>query len=118
MIFEPRRPLTAETLANLPVLCTDGAWGTELMKLGGQAGDVKDLWNLTAPDKVLRVARSYVEAGSRVILTNTFSSNRAVLATHGIDADPAALSRAGSEISRRAGGNAAYVFASIGPTGR
>jgi 5-methyltetrahydrofolate--homocysteine methyltransferase len=118
MAFDATKKLTRENFRDLPVLATDGAWGTELMKLGGKPGDLKDLWNLTAPDKVLRVAQGYIDAGSQVILTNTFSSNRVVLERHGAAAKAAELSRAGAAISKRAAAGKAYVFASIGPTGK
>lgn len=118
MAFDPTVRLTAETIAKLPPLPADGAWGTELMKLGGRPGELRDLWNLTAPEKVLQVARSYVEAGARIILTNTFSANRIVLSTHGVAADPSDVARAGAEISKAAARGRAYVFGSIGPTGK
>jgi hypothetical protein len=54
---------------------TDGAWGTELQKLGLPPGVVPDTWNLTQPEKVESVARAYAGAGSDVILTNTFRAN-------------------------------------------
>jgi len=115
-IARPR--LTKDTIRKLPVLCTDGAWGTELMKLGGKPGELKDLWNLSAPEKVYQVARSYVDAGSAVILTNTFSSNRVILGPYGEADRAAALTRAGVEISKRAADGRAWVFASMGPTGK
>lgn len=118
MSSEPRPRPTRETFGDLPVLCTDGAWGTELMKLGGEAGETKDIWNLTAPDKVLQVARAYVEAGASIVLTNTFSSNRYALALHALEGRSAEITRAGAEISRRAADDRAYVFGSIGPTGK
>ncbi|MCX7176191.1 MAG: homocysteine S-methyltransferase family protein [Proteobacteria bacterium] len=110
--------LTRENFRQLPLSATDGAWGTELMKLGGLSTELKDLWNISAPDKVLQVASSYVEAGSDIILTNTFSSNRIVLERHGASGRCAELSRAGAAISRRAAGGRTLVFGSIGPTGK
>ena len=104
-------------LARRPVV-TDGAWGTELQKLGLAAGQHPDLWNLSHPDRVEEVAARYVEAGSDVILTNTFRSNRIALGSHAVDADIAALNARGVEISRRAAGGRARVFASIGPGGK
>ncbi len=95
-----------------PVL-TDGAWGTQLFARGLAAGESADRWNLAHPDRVESVARAYVAAGSRVILTNTFQANR--LALRGAD-DVAAINRAGAEISRRAAGDRVKVFGSIGPT--
>jgi methionine synthase I (cobalamin-dependent) len=80
-----------------PVL-VDGAWGTELQKRGMQAGECPDSWNLSRPEFVAEVARAYVDAGSRIILTNTF--------------------RAKIALSREAANGRALVFASLGPTGK
>jgi methionine synthase I (cobalamin-dependent) len=110
--------LTRGNFSQLPLMPTDGAWGTELMKLGGASSELKELWNVSAPDKVLRVARSYVEAGARIILTNTFSANRIVLERHGAAGRSTELSRAGAAISLQAAGDRALVFGSIGPTGK
>jgi len=95
----------------------DGAWGTELQKRGLALGESADLWNLTRPGDVEAVARSYVEAGSRIILTNTFQANPAALERWGRTDDAAAINREGARISRRAVGSAdVRVFGSIGPT--
>lgn len=103
--------------AGTPVL-TDGAWGTELQARGLVAGECPDAWNFAHPDRVEDVARAYVEAGSRVILTNTFRSNRITLAGHGLAERTAEINRAGAAISKRAAAGRARVFASIGPTGK
>ena len=110
--------LTRENFGQLPLTPTDGAWGTELMKLGGSSTELKDLWNVSAPDVVLQVANSYVNAGARIILTNPVSSNRIVLERHGAGGRSAELSRAGAAISRQAAAGRAWVFGSIGPTGK
>jgi methionine synthase I (cobalamin-dependent) len=99
-------------------LITDGAWGTELLALGLPPGALPDAWNLEHPERVESVARAYVEAGSQVILTNTFRSNRITLEQAGLAAQLDAINRAGVEISKRAAAGKALVFASIGPTGK
>lgn len=100
------------------IAVSDGAWGTQLQAAGLPGGACPDGWNLTDPAAVEAVARGYVEAGSQVILTNTFRSNRFALA-HWDQADQAAaLAEAGAAISRRAAGGRAKVFGSIGPTGK
>jgi len=109
--------LIRELLSSGPVL-TDGAWGTELQARGLAVGDVPDLWNLTHPERVGAVAQSYVAAGSRVILTNTFGANRIRMAEHSMGDNVAAVNQRGVEISRAAAGKQARVFASIGPTGK
>jgi methionine synthase I (cobalamin-dependent) len=100
------------------LVITDGAWGTEFQKRGLAPGAPADLWNLTHPDAVEAVARAYVEAGSRVILTNTFRANPVALARHGAADLSAEVNRRGVELSRAAADGAARVFASLGPTGR
>jgi 5-methyltetrahydrofolate--homocysteine methyltransferase len=106
------------SLLGTGLVITDGAWGTEFQKLGLALGQPSDLWNLTRPEAVEAVARSYVEAGSRVILTNTFRSNPVALAGHGEVEKAVELNRRGAELSRRAAGGVACVFASLGPTGK
>jgi len=106
------------SLLGTGLVITDGAWGTEFQKLGLPLGQPSDLWNLTRPEAVEAVARSYVEAGSRVILTNTFRSNPVALAGHGEVEKAFELNRRGAELSRRAAGGDARVFASLGPTGK
>lgn len=105
----------AELLSAGPVL-TDGAWGTQLQTQGLPTGHRPDLWNLTDPDRVEKVARSYVDAGSQIILTNTFQANRFALRDHGHDTF--AINRAGAEISKRAAQDKALVFGSIGPSNK
>jgi methionine synthase I (cobalamin-dependent) len=95
------------------LLITDGAWGTELQARGLDPGVAPDTWNLTHPERVEAVARAYVEAGSQVILTNTFRANAVAM-----EGDLEAINRAGVAISKRAAAGQALVFASIGPTGK
>ncbi len=109
-------PLIDELMSRGPVL-TDGAWGTQLHERGLPVGACPDGWNLAQPETVEAIARAYVEAGSEVILTNTFSANRITLARQGLADQVAALNRAGVAISRRAADGRAKVFASVGPTG-
>lgn len=96
----------------------DGAWGTELQSLGLPAGAAPELWNLENPSAIEQVARSYVEAGSDIILTNTFGANRLVLTGHDAGDRTTELAEAGTAISRAAADRQAKVFASIGPTGK
>lgn len=110
-------PLIDELVRRAPVI-TDGAWGTQLQAGGLQPGDVPDLWNLSHPKEVSSVARAYVEAGSQIILTNTFGANRFRL----LDAEAAdqvrEINAAGVALSREAAGRKALVFASMGPSGK
>ena len=99
------------------VTIADGAWGTELDKLGCPAGFCREEWNVTHPELVERVAKSYVDAGAKIILTNTFGANRIVLAKHDRADKVGEYNRAGAAISKRAINGKGHVFASIGPSG-
>ena len=89
----------------------DGAWGTQLLAAGLEQGQAPDRWNVVNPGAVAAVARAYVDAGSEVVLTNTFQSNRLAFGD-----DAAEIARAGAAISRTAAGGTVRVFGSIGPT--
>jgi 5-methyltetrahydrofolate--homocysteine methyltransferase len=103
-------------IAGGPVV-TDGAWGTQLQQRGLPVGQHPDGWNLDHAGEVEAVARAYVEAGSQVILTNTFGANHFILGRHQLADRAAEINRAGVQISCRAAAGRAKVFASMGPTG-
>lgn len=58
------------------VLVADGSTGASLHKMGLQAGTHPEQWVLDHPDKILELERSFVEAGSDIILTCTFGATR------------------------------------------
>jgi 5-methyltetrahydrofolate--homocysteine methyltransferase len=97
---------------------TDGSWGTQLQELGLSIGDCPDVWNISNPHLVEKVAKSYVEAGSNIILTNTFRSNKIALNDYELGDKVNEINKAGVEISKKAVSGKAYVFASVGPTGK
>jgi 5-methyltetrahydrofolate--homocysteine methyltransferase len=107
-----------QKLLSRGTVITDGAWGTQIQRLGLEAGGCPDAWNLINPSAVEQVARSYVDAGSSLILTNTFGASRVMLDRHGLAGKAVDLNRAGAVLSRRAAGDKAFVFGSIGPSGR
>ena len=109
--------LIEQLLAESPVL-SDGAWGTELQARGLTIGEFPDVWNLTYSERVMGVAKGYVDAGSRVILTNTFGANRVRLKETQWSDKLKEINRRGVEISRAAAKGKAFVFASIGPSGK
>ncbi|HMA94031.1 MAG TPA: homocysteine S-methyltransferase family protein [Polyangiaceae bacterium] len=110
--------LDVHSLLRSSTVLLDGAWGTELQSLGLAPGACPDVWNLAHPERVESVARSYVDAGSQIILSNTFGASRVALTRHGQADNVRAINRAGAEISLRAAAGRAKVFASVGPTGK
>jgi methionine synthase I (cobalamin-dependent) len=107
-----------ENLIKNGVVITDGAWGTQLQQQGLKGGENPDSWNLVNPAIVEQIPRNYMAAGSKVVLTNTFGANRRVLEKCALTEKVYAINKAGAEISKRAAGKDALVFASIGPTGK
>ncbi|MBF0278503.1 MAG: homocysteine S-methyltransferase family protein [SAR324 cluster bacterium] len=99
-------------------LLSDGGWGTEFQHKGAEPGECFEHWNLTQPDKVSEVAVSYVEAGSNIILTNTFGGNGLILRRHHLEDQLYDINRAAAQICRDAAGDRAYVFGSVGPCGK
>jgi len=104
-----------DRLATGETILADGAMGTMLQAAGLERGHAPEEMNLTQPDKVLAVHKGYVDAGSELILTNTFGANRFRLEKYGLADRIYEISRRAAEIAREAG--ASFVAGSIGPTG-
>jgi methionine synthase I (cobalamin-dependent) len=111
-----RRPL-ARRLAEGEILVADGAMGTLLMAQGLESGASPEAWNVEHPDRIIAVHRAYAQAGSQIVLTNTFGGSRIRLARTGNGERVAELNRAGAALAREAAGDRAYVAGDIGPSG-
>jgi 5-methyltetrahydrofolate--homocysteine methyltransferase len=88
-----------------------------MQQRGLKRGECPDSWNLNHAERVLKVAQQYVDAGSQIILTNTFGSSRLALKKFKLGEKAVEINMAGVEISKKVAGNRVSVFASIGPTG-
>ena len=104
-----------------PVLA-DGAMGTMLFAAGLQFGDPPEMWNVALPQAsiVRQIHRAYLDAGSRIILTNTFGGNRLRLSLHGNERHVGEVNQMAAVIARaeiEASGTDALVAGDIGPTG-
>ncbi len=100
------------------VLLSDGAWGTMLYSMGLESTECPELWNISNPDKVFQIAKSYVDAGANIIETNSFGGSRLKLNMYGHGGKTKEINLAAAKISREAAGDGVYVFGSIGPTGK
>ena len=98
-------------------LFCDGGTGSILQKMGLKGGELPELWNLTRPDDIRSLNRSYFEAGSNIVNTNTFGANRfkfdnvSEIVSRGVVLCREARKEAGRE-------NDAYVAIDVGPTGK
>jgi methionine synthase I (cobalamin-dependent)/5,10-methylenetetrahydrofolate reductase len=103
---------------NASVLCGDGAMGTELMSSGVPVEVCFEELNVSAPELVSRIHDSYVQAGARLIETNTFGANATRLARHGLQSRVQELNQAAIRLARKSiGQRSIYLAASIGPLG-
>lgn len=111
--------LTA-ALAEHRVLLLDGATGTNLFERGLQTGDAPELWNAEHPDRIAAHYRSFIDAGSDIILTNSFGGNRFRLALHSAESRVDELNQAAARLAREQvadSGRKVLVAGSMGPTG-
>ena len=107
-------------IAEKGVLLADGAAGTNLFAMGLEAGEAPELWNETARQKIVSLHQGFVDAGSDIILTNTFGGNRHRLKLHGAENRARELNRLAAEIACEVAaqaGRRVIVAGSVGPTG-
>ncbi len=101
------------------LLFLDGSMGTLLQMNGLKAGELPERWNLSHPDIVTNIHRSYFDAGSNVVNTNTFGAN---ILKYSYD-ELEEIVKAAVDNARRAaeasvGKQEKWVALDIGPTGR
>jgi methionine synthase I (cobalamin-dependent)/5,10-methylenetetrahydrofolate reductase len=105
------RDAFAALLAAGPLL-SDGGMGTSLVARGVAPDACFELLNATAPELVASVHRGFVEAGARLVMTNTFGASRYGLGRFGLADRVAELNLLGVELAR---GSGAIVAGSVGP---
>ncbi|MBN2449029.1 MAG: homocysteine S-methyltransferase family protein [Lentisphaeria bacterium] len=111
-------------LADNPLILADGACGTNLQDLDFG----RDVWqgregchewlNLAAPDAVRELHRGFVQAGARLLETNTFGASRPVLAEYGLQDRVEEINTAAVRLAREAAGRVSAgvaVAGSVGP---
>ncbi|MCI8553432.1 MAG: dihydropteroate synthase [Clostridiales bacterium] len=101
------------------LLFFDGAMGTLLQERGLAAGEAPEPWNLTHPETIENIHRTYLDAGCDIVKTNTFGANPIKL--HNSEYTTEKVVTAAVRIARRAAdacGRRAFVAMDIGPTGK
>jgi 5-methyltetrahydrofolate--homocysteine methyltransferase len=116
------------------ILVKDGAYGTQVQQRRLQEADYRgsldlakdqrgnnDLLNLTRPELVESICRSFAEAGAEILATNTFNANAISQADFGAEALVGEINRAAAQITRRVAdgdGKQRWVAGAIGPTNK
>ncbi|POB09146.1 MAG: bifunctional homocysteine S-methyltransferase/methylenetetrahydrofolate reductase [Sulfobacillus thermosulfidooxidans] len=107
----------ADALRDPTWIIGDGASGTALMAAGIDPAALP-LVPLRQPDTLMNLHLQYLEAGARLLETQTFSANGSKLAALGLEADVVLLHRRAAQIARHARdifGEPAWIVGSIGP---
>ena len=102
------------------VLLADGATGTNLFNMGLVSGDAPELWNEDHPERIAELHRGFVQAGSDIILTNTFGCNRHRLKLHNAQDRAAELAEKAARIAHSVADEVdrvVIIAGSVGPTG-
>ncbi|MBU2457691.1 MAG: homocysteine S-methyltransferase family protein [Planctomycetes bacterium] len=99
------------------LLILDGAMGTQLMARGVEAGICNEMLNIESPEIILDIHRSYFNAGSEAVYTNTFGANEVSLGRHGLAEKAEQINTAAVKIAKQAVANDGYVIGDIGPSG-
>ena len=112
--------LLEKMLSDKNVLLADGATGTTFFGMGLQSGDAPELWNADYPARVAAHYQAFVDAGSDLILTNSFGGTSYRLKLHRAEHRVSELNAAAASILRgvaAGSGRDVIVAGSIGPTG-
>ena len=101
-------------------LYLDGGMGSMLQEAGLPEGRLPDVWGVENPQAVQAIHRAYLEAGCRLITTNTFGTTAPKVEPYGYTVGEimaAAVANVRAAMAQ-AGVQDGYVCADIGPTGK
>ena len=100
------------------ILYLDGGMGTLLHSEGLLPGELPERWNITHPDIITKIHKSYYDAGSNVVNTNTFGANALKFSNEELEEIiSAAVKNARSADNESIGAQPIWVALDIGPTG-
>ena len=112
--------ISLDRLSEAKFLLADGATGTNLFLKGLLTGDSPELWNLKQPKKIVELHTDFLEAGSQLILTNSFGGSNCRLKLHNAEKRVTEINFAAAEIAKECADKfqeTKFVAGSVGPTG-
>ena len=117
MAVSDGKPGILDRLEAGDTLIFDGATGTYLQNNGLEPGGSPELMNATHPEVVKGMSKQYYDAGSDIVLTNSFGGNKFMLERYGAGDRLFELNRLAAEHARSVAPEGKFVSGSIGPTG-
>jgi 5-methyltetrahydrofolate--homocysteine methyltransferase len=100
------------------IVLLDGGFGTELIARGFPQGACPESWNLEKPEVVKEIHKSYFDAGSDAVLTNSFGGSKIKLESYGQGDRCYELNRAAAQIAKDTKPEGKFVAGSMGPIGK
>lgn len=101
------------------IVYLDGGMGTLLQKSGLQPGELPERWNISHPEVIKEIHKSYYDSGSNIVNTNTFGANSLKF-----DADELseiiyhAVKNADEARKASSGKQEKFIALDVGPTGK
>lgn len=101
------------------IVYLDGGMGTLLQKSGLQPGELPERWNISHPEVIIEIHKSYYDSGSNIVNTNTFGANSLKF-----DADELseiiyhAVKNADEARKASSGKQEKFIALDVGPTGK
>ena len=99
----------------------DGGMGTLLQEKGLAPGELPETWNLAHPEEIREIHRRYIEAGSNIVLTNTFGANALKFHDDGCTLEEivkSAVSHVKAAAEEAGYERKVYTALDVGPTGK
>lgn len=97
----------------------DGGMGTLLQKSGLQPGELPERWNISHPEVIKEIHKSYYDSGSNIVNTNTFGANSLKFGTDELSEIIYHAVKNADEARKASSGNQEkFIALDVGPTGK
>ncbi len=110
-------PTLLERLERGDTIISDGATGSYLQEHGLEPGGCPEEFNVSHPDTIKEMAKRYFDAGSEMVLTNSFGGTKFMTKKYGFEDKVTEFNRLAAEHARSVAPPGAFVIGSVGPTG-
>lgn len=101
------------------IVYLDGGMGTLLQKSGLQPGELPERWNISHPEVIKEIHKSYYDSGSNIVNTNTFGANSLKFGTDELSEIIYHAVKNADEARKASSGNQEkFIALDVGPTGK